>query len=280
MGSKISRAVFTKEAAEHGIGHSSKGNQLKWKEGDFWYKADHMGYEGLAEVTVSSVLEHSSLHNRVIYEPVKIIYREKEMAGCRSRNFLGEKEELVTLEHLFRMYTGRSLAKILASIEDVKKRISFAVEQTLVYTGLEEFGAYLAGMLEMDAFFLNEDRHTNNIAVIYDGKSGGFRLCPYFDMGLSLFSDTASDFPLGMDLEECARRIVGKPFSGDFDEQMDAANELYGSCFKLYGTRSEILDCLKRQEVFQSDLYDEEVKSRVEEVLRRQMRKYSYLLQG
>ena len=27
-------------------GHTSKGNQLKWKLGDQWYKADHMGYEG------------------------------------------------------------------------------------------------------------------------------------------------------------------------------------------------------------------------------------------
>ena len=28
---------------------SSKGNQLKWKQGEIWYKADYTGYEGLAE---------------------------------------------------------------------------------------------------------------------------------------------------------------------------------------------------------------------------------------
>lgn len=27
---------------------SSKGNQLKWYRDDIWYKADYMGYEGLA----------------------------------------------------------------------------------------------------------------------------------------------------------------------------------------------------------------------------------------
>lgn len=41
-------------------GHSSKGNQLKWKDGDFWYKADYMGYEGLAEVVVAAALKESN----------------------------------------------------------------------------------------------------------------------------------------------------------------------------------------------------------------------------
>lgn len=38
------------------------------------------------------------------------------------------------------------------------------------YTGLKDFGVYLTKILEMDVFFLNEDRHTNNIAVIYDER--------------------------------------------------------------------------------------------------------------
>ena len=29
---------------------SSKGNQQKWLVNDLWYKADHMGYEGLTVV--------------------------------------------------------------------------------------------------------------------------------------------------------------------------------------------------------------------------------------
>lgn len=40
---------------------SSKGNQLKWSNGQTWYKADYAGYEGLAEVVVSGLLEKSSL---------------------------------------------------------------------------------------------------------------------------------------------------------------------------------------------------------------------------
>lgn len=41
--------------------HSSKGNQLKWNDGKYWYKADYTGYEGMAEYTVSSLLRYSDL---------------------------------------------------------------------------------------------------------------------------------------------------------------------------------------------------------------------------
>ena len=40
----------------HKTGHTSKGDQRKWKVGDRWYKADYMGYESLAEVLVSHFL--------------------------------------------------------------------------------------------------------------------------------------------------------------------------------------------------------------------------------
>lgn len=32
--------------------HTSKGDQLKWKIGNIWYKSDYMGYEGLSAVAV------------------------------------------------------------------------------------------------------------------------------------------------------------------------------------------------------------------------------------
>ncbi len=35
--------------------------------------------------------------------------------------------------------------------------------------------------LERDAFSLNEDRHTNNIAVITDEDMSTFRFCAIFD---------------------------------------------------------------------------------------------------
>lgn len=40
---------------------SSKGNQLKWYDGEYWYKADYTGYEGFSEYVISHLLQKSSL---------------------------------------------------------------------------------------------------------------------------------------------------------------------------------------------------------------------------
>lgn len=251
-------------------GHSSKGNQLKWKDGDYWYKADFMGYEGLAEVMVSTLLEASNCKAYARYEPMWIDYRGKRFGGCRSRNFLEEGEELITAERLYRQYAGRSLAVELAKIPEVKGRVYYFVENIEEITGLREFGPYLTMALEMDAFFLNEDRHTDNIAVIYRADEDRYRLCPYFDHGLTMFSDTKQDFPLERGMEECLRWIVAKPFSRDFDEQMDAAEELYGKQLQFSFDVDAIVKELGRLE----GMYGRAACGRVEEVIRQQARKY------
>ena len=251
-------------------GHSSKGNQLKWKDGDYWYKADFMGYEGVAEVMVSTALGASNCGEYAVYEPMWIDYRGNRFAGCRSRNFLGEQEELITAERLFRQFSGRSLAVELAKLPEVKGRVHYFVENMEEITGLREFGPYLTMALEIDAFFLNEDRHTNNIAVIYSADEDRYRYCPYFDHGLTLFSDMKQDFPLMQDAECCRKQIMAKPFSRDFDEQMDAAEELYGNQLKFSFDVEELLQGLRQFE----GIYEERVCGRVEEVIRQQTRKY------
>ncbi len=96
--------------------------------------------------------------------------------------------------------------------DEGQRRIYRSLRQWQKLTGLEDFGAYLAGMLEMDMFFLNEDRHTNNIALIYRHADRSYRLCPYFDMGLSLCADTREEYPLHLDMETCRKRVKAKPF--------------------------------------------------------------------
>ena len=51
---------------ETGEGHSSKGNQLKWEQDGWWYKADAFGYESLAEVVVSRLLAQSNIPDAVM----------------------------------------------------------------------------------------------------------------------------------------------------------------------------------------------------------------------
>ena len=59
---------FTEILPLRKTGHTSKGDQLKWKSEKKWYKADYMGYEGLAEVLVSHLLQKSTMrHPFVLY---------------------------------------------------------------------------------------------------------------------------------------------------------------------------------------------------------------------
>lgn len=268
-----------------GAGHSSKGNQMKWLQDGYWYKADQFGYESLAEVVTSRLLKKSSIGNTTLYEPVIIIYKDKEYRGCRSENFRAKEEVLVPLERLFRSHTTIGLAKQLARISSIKERIQYTEEVVRNITGIKDFGKYLATMLEMDAFFLNEDRHTNNISILYNKNTDSYRLCPFYDMGLSLFADTKVDFPLGKDYFVCKENIVAKPFSQDFDEQMDAANELYGSYLKFNFSPMHIVDIVNelKKEYFLSiedsakgsvDGYTKQELQRVEETLRYQASKY------
>lgn len=191
-------------------GHSSKGNQLKAKDGIYWYKADCMGYEGLTETVVSSLLSRSDILAAVDYEPMKMEYKSHVYTGCRS--FLMEGESLITVEKLIRLYTGTSAARTMASMTDVKERICYLANAIAEITGMTDFGKYLTAMLEIDAFFLNEDRHTNNIGVVYHPETRRFRHCPYFDHGLALLADTMTDFPLGEDLEKCIAKMFRSYF--------------------------------------------------------------------
>ncbi|MBQ4129676.1 MAG: hypothetical protein IJD68_07925 [Ruminococcus sp.] len=251
---------------------SSKGNQMKWLLNNCWYKQDHMGYEGLSEVVVSQLLKKSDVSGFIEYEPIRIKYNLTDKSGCLSRNFKSDDEIIITLERLYKQHKGRSLASKLSSLSDIEERIKYTVDFIESVTKLKNVGAYFAIMLQLDAFFLNEDRHTNNIAFIYNEKSEEFTFCPYFDFGLSLLADT-NDYPLNVENEQCIKHIKAKPFSLDFDEQADIASKLYGDHVKFSFNALDIdniLDSLK-------DYYEPKIIARVKDLLSAQKRKYNYM---
>ena len=263
------------------LGHSSKGNQLKWKIGNNWIKADGFGYESLSEIVVSKMLGQTDIEEYVEYVPVKVWWQDREYDGCMSENFREEGWELVTVERLYRLMTGLSLAAQLAKFGEVQDRIAYMVDFVRNLTGLTGFGQYLATMLELDAVFLNEDRHTNNIAFLYHSKKAEYRYCPYFDFGAGLYSDILGDYPLEKSVEKCESLISAKPFSADFDLQAEEARKLYPGGFhfscskndllKLWeGIKKEYESCSVRKEAHL-------ITERVDEVLHRQFRKYAYL---
>lgn len=250
--------------------NSSKGNQLKWFDAGNWYKADYLGYEGLAEYLISHLLEKSTVIPRVSYELDEISYQDTIYKGCRCTDFLQEGQEVLTLEKLFRLEWGIDLTNVLAPME-LKKRILFVVEHVSRLAGLENFGAYLTMLLEIDAFFLNEDRHMNNIAVLRN-LNRTFSYCPVFDNGAALFSDTCISYDLELPLETCYERIEAKPFNRSFDEQMDVAEELYGVHFYYWFMEKDVERLLSGAK----EAYGAEIVNRVLDVMRQQMRKYAY----
>lgn len=251
---------------------SSKGNQMKWLLNNYWYKQDHMGYEGLSEVVVSQLLKKSNVNGFIEYEPIKIKYNLTNKSGCLSRNFKNSEEIIITLERLFKQHTGKSLASEISSFCDTEERIKYTVEFVERVTKLKNVGAYFATILQLDAFFLNEDRHTNNIAFIYNEKSEEFSFCPLFDFGLSLLADT-NDYPLDIENEECVKHIKAKPFSLDFDEQADAATKLYGDNVKFFFNTFDIQEVVKSL----AEYYNGDIINRVTDLLLEQKRKYNYL---
>lgn len=253
---------------------SSKGNQLKWQtENHLWYKADGNGYEGLAEYVASALLAKSSLQTDefVHYETEKIVYRRAQYNGCRSRDFRASGEQIFTLERLFRQQYGRSLYTSIFQITDVDDRLNFLVDQAEQLTGLTDFGIYLEKMFTIDAFFLNEDRHTHNIAVI-SCPDGRYRFCPFFDQGAALLSDMTMDYPMEEDVYELIHTVKAKTISQDFDEQLDAADKEYGYHLNFHFDRKYVHELL-RQEPY----YPDDVKDRVETIIYSRMRKFSYL---
>ena len=164
-------------------GHTSKGDQPKWKQSGNWYKADHMGYEALSEIIVSRLLTWSNADDFVVYQPVFIHYNDKVIPGCSSRDFMRKDEMLIPFERLHRAYEGRGLAQALTKFDSPAARIAYTVDFVERVTKLTGVGAYLTAILELDCLTLNEDRHTNNLAVLRNEETKEFRLCPIFDNG-------------------------------------------------------------------------------------------------
>lgn len=252
---------------------SSKGNQLKWENESIWYKADYTGYEGLAEYVISHLLKLTNLNEGeyVLYEPEQIKYKRQIYNGVRSRTFIDEDWQIITLERLFKNVYNESLTSVLWHMSDVKERLEFLVNAIKNITGLNNWGEYICRLFTIDAFFLNEDRHMHNIAVLMNGK-GEYKYCPVFDNGAGLLSDTIMDYPMEQDIYQMISEVKSKSVSQDFDEQLDVAENLYGQNLQFLFTKKNVSDIVNN-----ADMYPLEERKRVELIIYSQMNKYKYL---
>lgn len=228
---------------------SSKGNQEKWYDeaSDRWFKLDQFGYEALSECAVSAMLEFSNIEadtpfDFVRYEMESVFAHDRRRTGCSSRNFLAKNQSIITLSHLLNRVLDEPLKEKLNRISSDKKRIQFLAEKTAEFTGLVHFPEYLTLIFEVDALFLNDDRHLNNIAVIEE--DGKYSYCPIFDNGAALLSNTQLS---QMDIEPKAliSAVTARPFGTTFTRQMRSAEALFGQ--QLYiprFTKPQIKDLL------------------------------------
>ena len=74
---------------------SSKGNQEKWLEDSTWYKLDQFGYEALAEVMTSKLLEHSNIESETPFTFVRYEMKKVKVHG-RDKQKLFEKRSVYT----------------------------------------------------------------------------------------------------------------------------------------------------------------------------------------
>lgn len=214
---------------------SSKGNQEKWKDGEQWYKLDQFGYEALAEVFTSRLLEMSNIETEtpfefVRYEMAVVNAHGHDRTGCVSKNFLKEDQSIITVNTLLQKFSHISLRKKLNNLPSDKQRIKYLADTVTDRTGLSEFGRYLTLLFEIDSLFVNDDRHLNNIAVIEE--NGKFSYCPIFDNGAGLLSNMMI-YRTDIEPKSLIHSARACPFNMTFNRSLKTARELYGNVLSL-----------------------------------------------
>lgn len=219
--------MFNVELSEEYIvrcGGTSEGTQVKYFKDGYWYKEDHSGREGLAEYLVSRLLTFSDLPvtEYVAYEQGYI----NGKGGCRSRSFLAKGEELITIYRLYFNEYGRDLSQVINQMDSMEDRIEYTLKFVRECCSVDIFD-YFAKVFTLDRIVLDEDRHLNNLALVYDGRA--FRPSPIFDNGVSLLTTNRS-VNWNFSMAENVKRVVARPFSGSFDRMHDYFGN--GICFR------------------------------------------------
>ncbi|MCQ2550381.1 MAG: hypothetical protein MJ134_10130 [Lachnospiraceae bacterium] len=202
---------------------TSEGTQIKYYKDGYWYKKDNRGKEGLTEYLISQMLLHSDLNpdEYVLYEQGTI----NGKAGCRSANFLKPGDELITLYRLYYNQFGKDLSNVIGQMNTMEERIRYVLQFVKESCELD-LTEYFSKIFTLDMLVLNEDRHLNNIAVIFDGKK--FIPAPIFDQGVALLTANQSvNWKFG--IEENVKRVIARPFSGSHQKMY----EFFGTGFRL-----------------------------------------------
>ena len=249
--------------------NSSKGNQFKWCKDGIWYKADYLGYEGLAEVVAADILRYSNFDRYCKYYPEKIKFNDEIFSGCKSQNFLYEGETLITLEKIGLLYRNASLGMFLAGHSMFDHKIHTTME-FIKELSIEEADRYLTALIEFDALILNEDRHTNNICFVR--RKDGLHIGPVFDNGCSFLANTGMH-SLNSKPEQLIEKVEARPFCRTFETQKKYMEAETGVVFQTSYDMVKLRNILDQCEEY----YPDSILSRVEKIMEIQLQKYPEL---
>lgn len=236
--------IKVSESERFELSSTSKGNQIKWYRNDLFIKADTMGYEGFAEALTSELFKYIDTdYSFIDYFLCKIIEDDKKYNGCCCKNYLSENEIFVSLYRLLQK-ADKNIDVTLKKLNGIEL-VDYVVNTVREITDVDIYD-YLGFITKFDSLILNEDRHLNNINIIYDTGTGRYNLSPVFDNGLSLLSDT-NDYELTRPINVLERKVKSKPFSTSFSKQVGYFDtELlkidYSSFLKVLSVNSEVFD--------------------------------------
>ena len=199
---------------------TSKGAQPKWHHGrrDIYIKQDYHGYESVSEWAVFNILDKCSTVPKDLLVPYYLCYMD-DVEACYSANFKVEKEDEFTLKRLIERTRDVGMDDLLRkSTEDGVDVLIDVIKHT---TG-KDFARELKLMFVVDALFLNEDRHLNNISVL-QSKDGIIRFSPIFDNGMSLLS-RLDTYPLTRSIVKNVSTVTPYLFEPDFKTFLDLFN--------------------------------------------------------
>jgi hypothetical protein len=198
---------------------TSDGTQDKYFYDGYWYKLDRYGGEGMAEFLAYRLMYRSNMNEGEYaeYEPCLINGR----SGCRSPHFLKRGDNLVTIYRLHQRVEGTMINDVVRDMKP-SERAEYTVSFVKKSTGLD-LRKYLARTFFIDALILNEDRHFNNLSVIFSQKDG-FREAPIFDNGKSLLVGNPSVRERDP-IEINVKKVVAQPFSGSHKKNFELFRE-------------------------------------------------------
>ena len=243
------------------LSSTSKGNQIKWFINNVYYKANNLGYEGFAELLASELLKYIELpFDYIDYQACKIQEGDKIYEGCYSYNYLKVNESFVSLASLLeKQYKSvESLSKKYKGKAFVDFLVAFIKEKTKL-----DIQDYLGLLTKFDYLILNEDRHLNNINLIYNSQNDSYRVGPVFDNGLSLLSDITV-YSITNSISDNINKVTCKPFNKSFEKQVQY--------FSTEPLRIRIDDFNKSLEAHKDQYANDKYYNRAVAVLNRQLR--------